>query len=73
MAWLDALSARLAQTRDGTRERVTAVADILVTEVARLTLANQVVRQQLAEAEKHIAQLQEENAVLRASVGTSTE
>lgn len=66
MAWLDKLSARLAQTRDGTRERVTAVADTLATELERLTLAHQAAQQQLAEAKKRIAQLQEENAILRA-------
>lgn len=66
MAWLDTLGARLAQTRDGTRERVTAVADTLATELARLTLAHQATQQQLAEAEQRIAQLQEENTALRA-------
>lgn len=68
MAWLDALNAQLAQTRDGTRERVTAVADTLAAEIERLTLAYKAAQQQLAQAEKRIAQLQEENAILRAAV-----
>ncbi|MCX7277129.1 MAG: hypothetical protein NTZ15_07340 [Burkholderiales bacterium] len=58
MAWLDVVSAQLAQTRDGTRERVTEVADGLAAEVQRLTQALQV-------AEQRIAQLEAENAALR--------
>ncbi|SDO84149.1 hypothetical protein SAMN05216303_102493 [Rhodoferax sp. OV413] len=58
MAWLDGVSAQLAQTRDGTRERVTEVADGLAAEVQRLTLA-------LQAAEQRIAQLEAENAALR--------
>ncbi|WP_295954302.1 hypothetical protein [Rhodoferax sp.] len=56
--WLDALSAQLAHTRDGTRERVTEVADGLAAEVQRLTLA-------LAAAEQRLVQLEAENAALR--------
>ena len=37
MAWLDTLAVRLTQTRDGTRERVTAVADDLTSQVQALT------------------------------------
>ena len=58
MAWLDGVSAQLAQTRDGTRERVTEVADGLAAEVQRLTQA-------LQAAEQRIAQLEAENAALR--------
>ena len=58
MAWLDVVSAQLAQTRDGTRERVTEVADGLAAEVQRLTQA-------LEAAEQRIAQLEAENAALR--------
>nr|WP_315427868.1 hypothetical protein [uncultured Albidiferax sp.] len=58
MAWLDGVSAQLAQTRDGTRERVTEVADGLAAEVHRLTQALQV-------AEQRIVQLEAENAALR--------
>ncbi|MDO8699297.1 MAG: hypothetical protein Q7J75_02555 [Rhodoferax sp.] len=65
VAWLEVLSARLAQTRDGTRERVTAVADTLAMEVERLTQAYEVAQQQLAQAQERIMQLQEENALLR--------
>jgi hypothetical protein len=58
MAWLDGLSTQLAQTRDGTRERVTEVADGLAAEVQRLTQA-------LQTAEQRIAALEAENAALR--------
>lgn len=58
MAWLDGVSAQLAQTRDGTRERVTVVADGLAAEVQRLTLA-------LQAAEQRIVQLDADNAALR--------
>jgi hypothetical protein len=62
MAWLDELNAKLTQTRDSTRERVTAVADDLAAEVERLTLANQQLQQKLEAAELLVAQLQQENA-----------
>ncbi|BCO25506.1 hypothetical protein MIZ03_0367 [Rhodoferax lithotrophicus] len=62
MVWLDALNAKLMQTRDGTRERVTAVADDLAAEVERLTLANQQLMQKLEAAELLVAQLRQENA-----------
>lgn len=65
MAWLDALNARLMQTRDGTRERVTAVADDLAAEVERLTQANQALQQKLDAAELLVAQLRQENAQLK--------
>lgn len=58
MAWLDVVSAQLAQTRDGSRERVTEVADGLAAEVQRLTQA-------LQAAEQRIAQLEAENVALR--------
>ena len=58
MGWLEGVSAQLAQTRDGTRERVTEVADGLAAEVQRLTQALQL-------AEQRIAQLEAENAALR--------
>jgi hypothetical protein len=62
MAWLDGLNAKLTQTRDSTRERVTAVADDLAAEVERLTLANQQLQQKLEAAELLVAQLRQENA-----------
>lgn len=62
MVWLDALNAKLMQTRDSTRERVTAVADDLAAEVERLTLANQQLMQKLEAAELLVAQLRQENA-----------
>jgi hypothetical protein len=58
MGWLGGVSAQLAQTRDGTRERVTEVADGLAAEVQRLKQALQV-------AEQRIAQLEAENAALQ--------
>jgi hypothetical protein len=65
MAWLDALNANLAQTRDSTRERVTAVADDLTAEVERLAHANQGLQQKLEAAELLVAQLRQENALLK--------
>ena len=58
LRWLDGLSTQLAHTRDGTRERVTEVADGLAAEVQRLTLA-------LEAAEKRVAALEAEIAALR--------
>ena len=58
LRWLDTLSTQLAQTRDGTRERVTEVADGLAAEVQRLTLA-------LEAAEQRVEVLEAENAALR--------
>lgn len=65
MAWLDGLNAKLTQTRDSTRERVTAVADDLAAEVERLTQANQALQQKLDAAELLVAQLRQENAQLK--------
>lgn len=65
MSWLDALSSQLTQTRDSTRERVTAVADHLAAELERLTHANHAVEQRLADAEQLIEQLRQENECLR--------
>lgn len=65
MAWLDGLNARLMQTRDSTRERVTAVADDLAAEVERLTQANQALQQKLDAAELLVAQLRQESAQLK--------
>lgn len=61
IAWLDQLSAKLADTRDATRERVTAVADNLASEVQRLQEA-------LAQAEQSIERLTAENERLRQRV-----
>jgi len=65
MGWLDALGAQLAHTRDGTRERVTEVADNLAAEVQRLTGALEAATQRLVGAERRIEQLATENAALR--------
>lgn len=62
MRWLDALSLQLAGTRDGTRERVTAVADGLATELEALRAA-------LVQAQARIAALEAENARLRGGPG----
>jgi hypothetical protein len=67
MAWLDQLANSLSQTRDGTRERVTAVADHLSMDVQRLTLALQAAQERLGQAEQRIIQLQEELALLQAN------
>lgn len=65
MAWLDEMAARLARTRDGTRERVTAVAEGLAAQVERLTLANQDLQARLGVAELLVEQLRQENARLK--------
>nr|WP_315205929.1 hypothetical protein [uncultured Albidiferax sp.] len=64
LRWLDGLSTQLAHTRDGTRERVTEVADGLAAEVQRLTLA-------LVAAEQRVLHLEEENAELRSRLARS--
>lgn len=61
IAWLERLSAQLTNTRDATRERVTAVADDLAQELDALKI-------QLAQAQARIAALSEENARLRKAV-----
>ena len=63
--WLEALNSRLTQTRDGVRERVTAVADDLAAKVQRLTVANQELQARLATSEQLIIRLQEENTRLK--------
>lgn len=65
MAWLDGLGAQRMQTRDDTRERVTAVADDLSAQVQKLTQALHAAEQRLAAAEALIARLQQKNAALR--------
>jgi aspartyl-tRNA synthetase len=57
MAWLDTLAAQLSQTRDGTRERVTAVADDLDAQVQELT-------QLLQASQAELAALRQEHAAL---------
>lgn len=65
LAWLETLSASLAQTRDGTRERVTAVAEFLSEEVERLNGELQTALLQWGIAELGLEALQQENAELR--------
>jgi cob(I)alamin adenosyltransferase len=65
IAWLDALNAELTQTRAGTRDRVTAVADTLQADLAHLTQTNQDLLVRLAAAHELIEQLQKENTALR--------
>ena len=65
LAWLETLNASLAQTRDGTRERVTAVADELSAEVERLNGELQAALLQWGIAEQELEALQQENAELR--------
>ena len=64
MAWLDGIAGQLAQTRDGTRERVTEVADGLAAEVQRLTLA-------LQEMQQRLGTLEAENTDLRRQLAAS--
>ena len=66
--WLEGLQTQLAHTRDGTRERVTALADDLTTELERLRLAHQEVSAQLVQAQQLIEQLRIENARLLAQL-----
>ncbi len=61
LRWLDGLSTQLAHTRDGTRERVTEVADSLAAEVQRLAQA-------LAVAEAENARLRGQLAALSSVV-----
>jgi len=63
--WLDALNLKLAQTRDSTRERVTAVADNLCAELQNMAQALQLAQVRLEAAEKLVEQLKAENAALR--------
>lgn len=63
--WLERLSLRLADTRDATRERVTAVADDLSHELS-------VLKTELAEAKERIAALMEENACLRKALNDAS-
>lgn len=63
--WLDALNANLMQTRDSTRERVTAVADKLTDELAHWSQACQRAEERLAKAESLVGQLRAENELLK--------
>ena len=65
MHWLDALNEKLAQTRTGTRERVTAVADELLGNLAQLTQDKQQLMERLADAHQEIEKLLLENAQLK--------
>jgi len=65
MRWLDELNSKLTLTREGTRERVTTVAENLAAEVQRLTLACQEAQERLAQAQQRIEQLQQENALMK--------
>ena len=63
MNWLDALNSKLTQTRDGMRERVTAVADDLAAEVQRLTVANNDLQTRLDAAEMLIEQFKQKSSM----------
>ena len=65
MAWLDALNAELTQTRAGTRDRVTAVADTLSADLVHLTVAKQALESRLEAADVLIQHLRQENALLK--------
>ena len=64
MNWLDGLNSKLTQTRESTRQRVTAVADSLSAEVERLTLANTSLQSRLEESEHMVGQLLQKIAQL---------
>ncbi len=65
IAWLDGLNSNLTQTRDSTRERVTAVADELPAKVLRLELELGEVKGHLVAANELIENLKHEIAVLQ--------
>jgi hypothetical protein len=62
LTWLGTVTAGLALTRDATREKVTAVADTLAEEVARLQAELQAALRSLVLAEQRIAALESELA-----------
>jgi chitinase len=64
LAWLDTVTAGLTITRDATREKVTAVADTLTEEVARLEAELQAALLSLGLAEQRIAALEIDKAEL---------
>jgi hypothetical protein len=59
ITWLDNLNSKLTRTREGTRQRVTAVADNLASEVEHLTVALGDAHVQLAQARQLLAELQQ--------------
>lgn len=65
MRWLDALEQRLGQTRQATRERVTAVTQHLSAEMTTLAERHAQLQQQHQQAQARIAELEQENALLR--------
>lgn len=69
LAWLEGVTADLGGTRDATRDKVTAMADALRTDVERLTAELQAALLQLGLAEQQVEVLEMENADLRARVG----
>nr|WP_315465881.1 hypothetical protein [uncultured Rhodoferax sp.] len=64
LAWLDGVTAGLTVTRDATREKVTAAADTLAADVARLEAELQAALLQLGLAEQRIEVLEMERAEL---------
>lgn len=68
MNWLDGLSTRLLQTRDATRERVTAVADDLAQQLAQLAQTNQILQDQLRVAQARIEVLLQDQTRLQAQL-----
>ena len=69
LAWLEEVTAGLADTRDATRDKVTAMADTLQADVKRLTAELQTALFQLGLAEQQVEVLEMENAELRARLG----
>ncbi len=60
--WLEALNSKLTQSRVGTRERVTAIADDLTAAMQRLKLENEEISRQLASAQDMIRNGRPENS-----------
>jgi capsule polysaccharide export protein KpsE/RkpR len=70
LAWLDTVSATVTQTRDATREKVTAVADGLAADVERLQAELQAALLQLGLAEQRIQALEAALASARTAADT---
>lgn len=71
IGWLEEVNSRLMTTREGTRERVTAVAENLSAELEKLSKVCRVAEARLAEAERLIAELRQENAALLSRLNIS--
>lgn len=71
LAWLEDVTSGLAHTRAATREKVTAVADGLASDVERLQSELQATLLQLGLAEQRVQALERECTELRARLGAA--